>query len=111
MSLPPEDVKPDVAEFEQASQEEVPAVPPEKLNLTVSYGGQQLRFALKPTAKLEKMFNHTANAFNVQLSTFRFIYNDKRLKLSDTPEDHHMENGDEIEAMVEQQGGCSHLSS
>jgi len=106
MASPSRDVKPDLGELEQASQE-APATParPEKLNLTVSYGGQQLRFALKPTAKLEKMFNHTATRFNVQISTFRFLYNGKRLKPSDTPDDYHMEDGDEIEAMVEQQGG------
>jgi len=110
MSSPERDVKPNIAEFEQgASQEaDAPATPiarPEKLNLTLSYGTQQLRFALKPSAKLEKMFNHTATRFNVPISTFRFLFNGKRLKPSDTPQDHHMEDGDEIEAMVEQHGG------
>jgi len=98
-------VKPDVAELEQQASQEAPAPQQEKLNLTLSYGDQQLRFALKPTARLEKMFHHTATRFNVPISTFRFLYNGKRLKPSDTPHDCHMEDGDEIEAMVEQQGG------
>ena len=74
MSSPSRDVKPDVEELEQASQE-APATPlrPEKLNLTLSYGDQresvytsfqlsssfghspkELRFALKPTAKVTR---------------------------------------------------------
>lgn len=85
MSSPERDVKPNIAEFEQGASQEAPATPtarPEKLNLTLSYGTQresvytplqvfgsaghyptELRFALKPSAKVRSplQFRSLAN--------------------------------------------------
>lgn len=80
-------MKPDIAEFEQQASQEAPATTQaEKLNLTVSYGTQresgytplpvfssleyhstELRFALKPTAKVRRPLHFRSPADGVFL--------------------------------------------
>ena len=46
------------------------------------------------------------NRLGVALNSVRFLYDGDRIQANHTPDQLNMEDGDEIDAMVEQQGGC-----
>ena len=46
------------------------------------------------------------NRQGLQLNQCRFIFDGDRIREDQTPEALEMDNGDEIDAMVEQTGGC-----
>ena len=60
---------------------------------------------IKRSNKLEKLMNHFCTKMNLSANQCRFIFDGERLKDDDTPDKLEMENGDEIDVMVEQTGG------
>ncbi len=78
----------------------------DELNLNVkSQEGNIICFKLKKTTSLKKMIDSYCSKFGLQAKSVRFIFEGERIKESDTPEILGMEDGDEIDAMVEQHGG------
>ncbi|KAH7925799.1 hypothetical protein BV22DRAFT_1010557 [Leucogyrophana mollusca] len=86
MSEEPEDIKP-------------------KLNLVINYEGQHITVKVKANMPFKKIFE----AAEVS-GTFKFAHEGKRLNSADTPAQMGLEDGDMIDAHLEQVG-CFHLVS
>jgi len=71
-----------------------------------SQDGQEVFFKLKKTAKLQKMMKAYAQRQAVDITAYQFLFDGKRIKESDTIEGLELEDGDEIDAMLHQTGGC-----
>ncbi|KAF9072505.1 hypothetical protein BDP27DRAFT_416667 [Rhodocollybia butyracea] len=87
MSQEPEDVKP-------------------KLNLNISYEGTQVTVKVKSGMQFHKIFNAAEKKFNKDPGTLKFTYDGQRINKEDTPASLEMEDGDLIDAFLEQLGGC-----
>jgi hypothetical protein len=62
-------------------------------------------FKIKATTKLSKVFESYTRRHSIDPRSIRFMFNGTRVQNHDTPESLEMEDGEEIQAMVEQQGG------
>ncbi|TRM63698.1 ubiquitin-related domain-containing protein [Schizophyllum amplum] len=78
-----------------------------KLNLTISYDGTPVTVKVKANMKFEKIFHVVEQKFNKQAGTFKFTYDGTRVAKEDTPAGLGMEDGDQIDAHLEQLGGGS----
>jgi small ubiquitin-related modifier len=79
---------------------------PDELNINVkSQEGNVICFKLKKTTLLKKMIESYCSKNGLHPKSVRFIFEGERIKDSDTPESLGMDDGDEIDAMVEQHGG------
>lgn len=89
------------------------AAAPQQMNIKVrGTDGTELFFRLKPTTKLKKMMEVFLQKQGAQENTCRFVYDGARVRHDDTPKGLNMEDGDVIEAVVEQSGGASlHLTA
>ena len=67
--------------------------------------GTEIYFKIKRTTQLKKLMDAYCSRQGIQANMCRFIFDGERIKDDDTPESLEMENGDEIDAMVEQTGG------
>ncbi|KAJ7911605.1 ubiquitin-related domain-containing protein [Mycena leptocephala] len=86
MSQEPEDVKP-------------------KLNLNITYEGNQITVKVKPNTKFTKIFQAAEQKFGKDAGTFKFVYDGTRIGKDDTPADLGIEDGDQIDCFLEQVGG------
>uniref|UniRef100_A0A061SCP4 Small ubiquitin-related modifier n=1 Tax=Tetraselmis sp. GSL018 TaxID=582737 RepID=A0A061SCP4_9CHLO len=78
-----------------------------QLNLTVkSQDGDQVQFKVKSTTKFEKIFAAYCNKKSVDRHAIRFLFDGARLDSESSPQEIGMEDGDIIDAMQEQVGGC-----
>ena len=68
--------------------------------------GEETFFKVKKTTKMEKVFMTYAQRRGVQPSSLRFLYDGDRILATQTPESLDMEDQDQIDCMLEQQGGC-----
>ncbi len=79
---------------------------PDELNINVkSQDGNIICFKLKKNTQLKKLIDSYCNKNGLHPKSVRFIFEGERIKDTDTPEGLGMENGDEIDAMIEQHGG------
>jgi len=78
-----------------------------KIEVTVRHQQKIVKFALRKTAPLEKVFVAFAKSMNVPRATFRFVFAGSRLRGEETPESLEMDDDDEpeIEAHLMQVGG------
>jgi Cu/Ag efflux protein CusF len=67
--------------------------------------GQTIVFKIKKDTLLSKVFEHFAKQRGYSLNLIRFMYNGRRLQGNVTPKMLEMEDGDEVDATVEQVGG------
>lgn len=78
----------------------------DELSINVkSQEGNIICFKLKKTTLLKKMIDAYCTKFGLQPKSIRFIFEGERVKENDTPEKLGIEDGDEIDAMIEQHGG------
>ena len=78
----------------------------EELNINVkSQEGTVICFKLKKTTQMKKMIDSYCQRNGYHSKSVRFIYEGERIKETDTPAALGMEDGDEIDAMIEQHGG------
>eukprot|EP00245_Coleochaete_scutata_P015544 TRINITY_DN696_c0_g1_i1.p1 TRINITY_DN696_c0_g1~~TRINITY_DN696_c0_g1_i1.p1 ORF type:complete len:114 (-),score=23.85 TRINITY_DN696_c0_g1_i1:505-846(-) len=76
------------------------------LSLTVrAQDGTDLVFKVKPTTKFKKLFQAYCAKKGLDEASLRFLFEGTRIGEERTPEDLNMEEGDMIDAMVEQIGG------
>eukprot|EP00347_Sterkiella_histriomuscorum_P000970 403373831 len=76
------------------------------INIKVkSQDGTEIFFKIKRTTQLKKLMDAYCNRQGLSINQCRFIFDGERLKDDDTPDKLEMENGDEIDVMVEQTGG------
>lgn len=77
------------------------------INIKVkSQDGAEIFFKIKRTTQLKKLMDAYVNRQGLSINQCRFIFDGERLKDDDTPDKLEMENGDEIDVMVEQTGGA-----
>lgn len=72
------------------------------LTIRVINNGHELFFKVKPTTQFQKIFDAYQQRTG---TTARYLYNGVRVGPQDTPKELDMEDGDVIDAMVEQTGG------
>ncbi|KIL00171.1 hypothetical protein PAXRUDRAFT_821965 [Paxillus rubicundulus Ve08.2h10] len=92
MSQEPEDVKP-------------------KLNLVINFEGQHITVKVKPNMPFRKIFEAAEKRFGKDSGTFKFVFEGQRLNAEHTPGGSGLEDGDMIDAVLEQLGGgvlCLH---
>ncbi|KAI0564708.1 Ubiquitin-2 like Rad60 SUMO-like protein [Gracilaria domingensis] len=89
-----------------------PASPPppppanDRVTLTVrDKENNEFTFQVKRTTPFRKVFEAFSSKMKEPPSTFRFLYDGKRISPSDTVISLDISNGDSIDAMVEAQGG------
>jgi len=68
--------------------------------------GESVEFKVKKTMRMEKLFNAYAKSKNVEhVHELRFFMDGDRIREDDTPETLQLEDGDQIDCMLEQTGG------
>ena len=78
----------------------------EQLNIKVkAQDGTEIFFKIKKSTQLKKLMDAYCQRQGFSNNQCRFIFDGERIKDDDTPETLEMENGDEIDVMVEQTGG------
>ena len=78
----------------------------EKLDLKVSDShGALTHFKVKKTTKFRKILTAYASKAGIEERAIRLMVDGERVNLEQCPGDNDMESGDQIDAMVEQQGG------
>ena len=77
------------------------------VNLTVkNQDGTEMHFKIKKATKLEKLMSVYCQRTAVPKSSIVFLFDGKPVTGEDTPEKLAMEDGDSIDAMLAQTGGC-----
>eukprot|EP00825_Cyclidium_porcatum_P042550 TRINITY_DN584_c0_g3_i4.p1 TRINITY_DN584_c0_g3~~TRINITY_DN584_c0_g3_i4.p1 ORF type:complete len:143 (-),score=42.88 TRINITY_DN584_c0_g3_i4:361-789(-) len=98
-----------MAEQQQPQQPQQPSQAvqqPEYINLKVkAQDGEEVFFKIKKTTQFKKLMEAYCQRQSVTLQSVRFIFDGDRILETNTPNDMGMENGDEIDVVVEQQGG------
>ena len=69
--------------------------------------GTEIFFKIKRSTQLKKLMDAYCQRQGLATNQCRFIFDGERVKDDSTPEALEMENGDEIDVMVEQTGGNS----
>ncbi|KAJ3318100.1 hypothetical protein HDV06_000826 [Boothiomyces sp. JEL0866] len=77
----------------------------EHINIKVSSADNEVLFRIKKHTPLGKLMNSFCERQGKSLESVRFNYDGKRINKDDTPADLEMEDGDIIDASIEQQGG------
>ncbi|KAH7818210.1 putative small ubiquitin-related modifier [Monocercomonoides exilis] len=87
--------------------EEADKTKTEYLNVRVrSATGEEVYFKIKRSTPLKKLMAAYCSRENLIPSSVRFMLDGTRVNPTDTPEKLDMEDGDMIDAEVEQTGGC-----
>jgi len=69
--------------------------------------GKEVLFKLKMTTPLRKLMDAYCQREGLPVDGVRLLYEGERVNRDQTPEELDMQDGDEIDALVEQTGGCS----
>eukprot|EP00484_Ammonia_sp_Unknown_P022124 CAMPEP_0197039360 /NCGR_PEP_ID=MMETSP1384-20130603/16155_1 /TAXON_ID=29189 /ORGANISM="Ammonia sp." /LENGTH=105 /DNA_ID=CAMNT_0042469945 /DNA_START=232 /DNA_END=549 /DNA_ORIENTATION=+ len=90
-----------------ANNEQAANANKEHLNLKVkAQDGTEVYFKVKKTTKLKKLMDAYCARVGKEAGSIRFLFDGDRIAPDSTPNDLGMEDEDEIDAMVEQHGGC-----
>ncbi|CAI2383127.1 unnamed protein product [Moneuplotes crassus] len=77
-----------------------------RINIKVkNQDGGEIFFKIRRGTMLKKLMDAYCQRQGLMVSTCRFIFDGERIKETDTPDSLSMEEGDEIDLMVEQTGG------
>ncbi|KAI5002912.1 hypothetical protein ZWY2020_027562 [Hordeum vulgare] len=77
------------------------------INLKVKgQDGNEVFFRIKRSTQLKKLMNAYCDRQSVDMSAIAFLFDGRRLRTEQTPDELEMEDGDEIDAMLHQTGGC-----
>ncbi|KAJ0768643.1 putative Ubiquitin-like domain-containing protein [Helianthus annuus] len=78
------------------------------INLKVKgQDGNEVFFRIKRSTQLKKLMNAYCDRQSVELNAIAFLFDGRRLRAEQTPDELEMEEGDEIDAMLHQTGGTS----
>ena len=64
-----------------------------------------MHFKVRPTTKFSKVFEAYCQRKSLQMNTVRFLVDGERVLADQMPQDLDMEDGDCVDAMMEQVGG------
>ena len=77
------------------------------INLKVKgQDGNEVFFRIKRSTQLKKLMNAYCDRQSVDMNAIAFLFDGRRLRGEQTPDELEMEDGDEIDAMLHQTGGC-----
>ncbi|CAL9753956.1 unnamed protein product [Musa acuminata subsp. burmannicoides] len=91
-----------------AGQEEdkKPADQSAHINLKVkSQDGNEVFFRIKRSTQLRKLMSAYCDSQSMDFNAIAFLFDGRRLRGEQTPDELEMEDGDEIDAMLHQTGG------
>lgn len=69
--------------------------------------GEETYFKVKKTTRMEKVFSTYASRKGVSVGALRFLLDGQRVSGDQTPTSLELEDQDQIDCMLEQQGGSS----
>ncbi|KAF6173736.1 hypothetical protein GIB67_042904 [Kingdonia uniflora] len=76
------------------------------INLKVKgQDGNEVFFRIKRSTQLRKLMNAYCDRQSVEIASIAFLFDGRRLRGEQTPDELEMEDGDEIDAMLHQTGG------
>ncbi|KAK2464949.1 hypothetical protein APHAL10511_003025 [Amanita phalloides] len=76
-----------------------------KLNLIISFEGNQITVKVKPVMRFSKIFDAAEKRFGKESGTLRFTHEGNRISHDESPGQLGMEEGDQIDAFLQQVGG------
>ncbi|KAK6937636.1 Rad60/SUMO-like domain [Dillenia turbinata] len=68
--------------------------------------GNEVFFRIKRSTQLRKLMTAYCDRQSVEFNSIAFLFDGRRLRAEQTPEELEMEDGDEIDAMLHQTGGA-----
>ncbi|XP_035817344.1 small ubiquitin-related modifier 1 isoform X1 [Zea mays] len=74
-------------------------------HLPRSEDGNEVFFRIKRSTQLKKLMNAYCDRQSVDMNAIAFLFDGRRLRGEQTPDELEMEDGDEIDAMLHQTGG------
>ncbi|CAA2984755.1 small ubiquitin-related modifier 1-like isoform X3 [Olea europaea var. sylvestris] len=78
------------------------------INLKVKgQDGSEVVFRIKRSTQLKKLMNAYCDRQSVEFNSIAFLFDGRRLRGEQTPDELEMEEGDEIDAMLHQTGGST----
>ncbi|KZT30198.1 ubiquitin-like protein [Neolentinus lepideus HHB14362 ss-1] len=77
------------------------------LQIQLIFQNNVIPFRVRPNTPARKFLDTALNMWHLDRGSVRFVYNGKRVREEDTPEQLGMENGDEVDVLIEQFGGSS----
>ncbi|KAJ4756023.1 Small ubiquitin-related modifier [Rhynchospora pubera] len=78
-----------------------------RINLKVtSQDGKEMPFRIKHSTELHKLMKAYCDEKSMDFESIVFLFEGRRLRGSETPDELEMDDGDEIDAMLHQHGGC-----
>lgn len=88
------------------AEDKKPADQSTHINLKVKgQEGNEVFFRTKRTTALKKLMSAYCDRQSVSMESIAFLFDGRRLRENQTPEELEMEDGDEIDAMLHQTGG------
>jgi len=92
---------------DEASEDKKPSKDENSLNIRIrDQTGEETFFKVKKTTKLDKVFNAYSQRKGVNSNSLRFLFDGQRVRGDQTPADIDMDDGDQLDCMLEQQGGA-----
>ncbi|KAL7589282.1 small ubiquitin-related modifier 1 [Lactuca sativa] len=67
--------------------------------------GNEVFFRIKRSTQLKKLMNAYCERQSLEMNSIAFLFDGRRLRAEQTPDELEMEEGDEIDAMLHQTGG------
>lgn len=69
--------------------------------------GNEVFFRIKRSTQLKKLMNAYCDRQSVDINSIAFLFDGRRLRGEQSPDELEMEDGDEIDAMLHQTGGTA----
>ncbi|KAF3612935.1 Small ubiquitin-related modifier 1 [Capsicum annuum] len=76
-------------------------------DVTLLDDGNEVFFRIKRSTQLKKLMNAYCDRKSVNFNAIAFLFDGRRLRAEQTPDELEMEDGDEIDAMLHQTGGTT----
>lgn len=73
----------------------------------VNHAGAEIVFRVRQTTVLSKVINAYCESTGVEKAAMRFLVDGLRLCEEKTPADYNLEDGDVVDVVLEQTGGCA----
>ncbi|TFK51340.1 ubiquitin-like protein [Heliocybe sulcata] len=77
------------------------------LNIQLVFQDKVIPMRLRPYTSAQKIMDTALQMWHLEPGLVRFVYGGQRIREYDTPEKLNMEDGDQVDVMVEQYGGSS----
>ncbi|ODN83996.1 hypothetical protein L202_00031 [Cryptococcus amylolentus CBS 6039] len=92
---------------EEKPKPEEPVADPNTLNIKiVSTNGEEVFFKIKKTTKLNKLKTAYADRVGTDVGSIRLIFDGERILDHQTAADLDLEDGDSLDVVLQQVGGC-----